>query len=46
MNVPLGVKEYIVGGLNYYVNNYSPIIKDGWKAILSILCDSFEEDEH
>lgn len=41
-NVPLGVKEYIVGGLSYFVNNYFPNIKDGWKTILTILCDSFE----
>lgn len=38
----LGVKEYVVGGLSYFVNNYSSNIKDGWKIILTILCDSFE----
>ena len=41
----LGVKEYIVGGLSYFVNNYFQYIKDGWRIILSILCDSFDEDE-
>lgn len=39
------MKEYIVGGLSYFVNNYFPNIKDGWKIILAIFCDSFEEEE-
>ena len=43
-NVELGVKEYVVGGLSYFVNNYFQNIKDGWRIILAILCDSFDED--
>lgn len=40
----LGVKEYIVGGLSYFVNNYFQNIKEGWKTILAIVCDAFDED--
>ena len=41
-----GVKELIVGGLGYFVNNHAGNLKTGWKVILSVLCSCFEEEEH
>ena len=36
----------MIGGLNYFVSNHYPHLKTGWKTILSVVCNCFEEEEH
>ena len=42
--VNFGVKEYIIAGILYFVNNHSINIKTGWRIILPILSYSFGDD--
>jgi hypothetical protein len=39
-----GIKEYIIGSLGYFINNHSANLKNGWKVILPIICEAFEEE--
>ena len=38
------VKELVIGSVNYFINNHYQNIKVGWKVLLSILADTFDED--
>jgi len=36
----------MIGGLNYFVSNHYSHLKLGWKTILSVVSNCFEEEEH
>jgi len=36
----------MIGGLSYFVNNYPTQLKTGWKTILTVVNNSFEDEEH
>jgi Sec7-like guanine-nucleotide exchange factor len=40
------VKELTIGSLSYFVVNHAQHLKVGWKLILSVICNCFEEEEH
>jgi Sec7-like guanine-nucleotide exchange factor len=39
------VKELMVGSLNYFVSNHHTYLKSGWKTIMSVVSNCFDEDE-
>jgi hypothetical protein len=34
----------MIGSLSYFVVNHSLHLKIGWKLILNVICNSFEEE--
>lgn len=36
----------MIGGLSYFVTYHSLHLKNGWKLILNVTCNCFEEEEH
>lgn len=38
------IKEYIIGSLAYFINNHSASLRSGWKVILPIICEAFDEE--
>jgi len=36
----------MIGALSYFVNNYPTHLKTGWKTILAVVNNSFEDEEH
>jgi hypothetical protein len=35
------VKELMIGGLSYFVNNHALYLKSGWKTVLSVVSSCF-----
>lgn len=33
----------MIGGMNYFVSNHHVCLKSGWKVILSVVSNCFEE---